>query len=293
MQYPERLDRYRKQVEPVLERSAAAFNGPAALREAMSYSLTAGGKRLRPTLVLATRDLFGADGHDPWPAACALEFVHTYSLIHDDLPALDNDDLRRGMPTCHKRFGEALALLAGDALLTEAFHLIARSYRYAAPAVGIALVAELSEAAGAAGMVGGQVLDTVNVDPNASMTAVEQVHRMKTGALIIASVRCGAILGSADEASLGALTRYAAHIGLAFQVTDDILDVTSTAQELGKTIGKDAAQHKTTYVSAWGVEKSRAYAAELIERAVAELSVFGDRAATLRDLAHFIRERKN
>lgn len=293
MQYPERLDRYRKQVEPALEQYAAAFSGPAALREAMSYSLTAGGKRLRPTLVLATRDLFGADGHDPWPTACALEFVHTYSLIHDDLPALDNDDLRRGMPTCHKRFGEALALLAGDALLTEAFHLIARSYRHSAPAVGIALVAELSEAAGAAGMVGGQVLDTVNVDPNAPMTAVEQVHRMKTGALIIASVRCGAILGGADEAALGALTRYAAHIGLAFQVTDDILDVTSTAQELGKTIGKDAAQHKTTYVSAWGVEKSRVYAAELIERAVGELDVFGDRAATLRDLAHFIRERKN
>jgi len=291
MRYPEKLEHYRRQVDAALERAVGDIGGPDALRAAMHYSLKAGGKRIRPALLLATFDLFGGNGPNPFPAACAIEFIHTYSLIHDDLPALDNDDLRRGVPTCHKKFGEALAILAGDALLTEAFHLIGRAY-VDRPALGLRLVIEIASAAGAAGMVGGQVLDTVNVEPTAPIETVEQVHRMKTGALITAAVRCGAILAGADEASLVALTTYARHLGLAFQVTDDILDVTSNTEELGKSIGKDAAQHKTTYVSAWGVEKSRAYAAQLVEQAVAEIVRFGERAAPLSELARFVYERR-
>jgi len=291
VKYPERLDHYRCQVDVFLERVVQESGGPDALRAAMRYSLQAGGKRIRPALLLATYDLLGGDGPNPFPAACALEFIHTYSLIHDDLPALDNDDLRRGVPTCHKKYGEALAILAGDALLTEAFHLIGRAYADR-PALGLRLTNEIAAAAGAGGMVGGQVLDTVNVDPNAPIEAVEQVHRMKTGALITASVRCGAILAGASEEELAALTAYARHLGLAFQVTDDILDVTSTKEELGKSIGKDAAQHKTTYVSAWGIEKSRAYAARLVEQALGEIGRFGERAATLGDLARFVYERR-
>jgi geranylgeranyl diphosphate synthase type II len=256
--------------------------------EAMGYSLFAGGKRVRPVLLLATYDIFPANGLDPLPAACAVEFIHTYSLIHDDLPAMDNDDFRRGKPTNHKKFGEALAILAGDGLLTEAFGIVARSYGPQADSATVELVAEIAGAAGAAGMVGGQVIDTLEVGTRHGKTDLEQLHRMKTGALLSAAVRCGAILGHASDTELAALNGYAQRIGLAFQVADDVLDVVGTREELGKSIGKDEAQRKTTFVTLLGVEASRGFAHRLADEAQAELEIFGTGADALRAMARFI-----
>lgn len=290
MEMPAILRAMREPVEAALREVLDQSGAPPDLREAMAWSLLDGGKRLRPLLVLATRRLF-PDGLDPMPAACALEMIHTYSLIHDDLPAMDDDDLRRGRPTCHRRFGEAMAILAGDALLTEAFAVVARAYGGTDDATGIAVVREIAEAAGPAGMVGGQVLDLLATGRAISRADLETLHRCKTGALIRAAVRCGALLGRADPRDLAILTRCADRLGLAFQVVDDLLDATSTAEILGKTPGKDQAQGKTTMVTLLGIEGARHLGEALVRDALTDLQPFGPQAESLRAIAALFVER--
>ena len=291
MGYPESLERYRVRVEEALQGYLWRCGGPRELLQAMAYSLLGGGKRMRPILLLTTRAMFPEGGPDPMPAACALEFIHTYSLIHDDLPAMDNDDMRRGRPSSHRQFGEAMAILAGDALLTEAFRLVAEAYR--GEQRGLWVAEEIGRAAGSGGMVGGQVLDTVLTGQAVDQAGLERIHAMKTGALIVAAVRCGAILGLAGEEDLAALTRAGQLLGLAFQVADDCLDATATPEELGKTPGKDAASGKNTYVRLMGVEGARRYARQLEEKALAHLERFGERARDLSTLARLLVERRS
>lgn len=288
MSYPPSLLPFKDRVDHALRAQFDSCQGPSTLLEAMAYSLFAGGKRIRPVLTLASSELF-SQTLDPMPAACALEFIHTYSLIHDDLPSMDDDDLRRGRPTSHKKFGEAMAVLAGDALLTEAFGLVARAYGDTNPGVGLRISAEIAFAAGSAGMVGGQVLDVRGTGGKPDMQGVEEIHRMKTGALIRAAVRCGAILAEAGELQLQSLTSYGESLGLAFQVADDILDVVGKNSQLGKTAGKDQSQGKQTYPALMGLEQARAYAFSLVDKAKESLSEFGQRAQALLDLANFIR----
>ena len=288
MPYPPELESLRVRSEAGLQALFAGCDGPDRLREAMAYSLFAGGKRLRPALVVAARELFKTPGADPMPAACALEFIHTYSLIHDDLPAMDDDDLRRGLPTNHVRFGQALAILAGDGLLTEAFGLLAR--HYPDQPCAIRLVGELATAAGAAGMVGGQVLDVDQAGQSLDRAGLESIHRLKTGALMVAAVRCGGLLGGADEGALTDLTAYGRAVGLAFQVADDVLDVIGDRSQLGKTAGKDAAQGKNTYVGLLGLQGAQAETVALTRLAEERIIRFGPRAAPLRALAGYIRQ---
>ena len=236
------------------------------LRESMSYSLMAGGKRLRPVLLMAAADAVGADGTKFLPVACALEMIHTYSLIHDDLPAMDNDDYRRGKLTNHKVYGDGIAILAGDALLTLAFTVILRQ-KDAAPEALLRVVDEISRAAGAEGMVGGQVLDIKAENRSISMEELRRVHMGKTGALFHAALRSGAILAGATEQQLAALTAYADHFGLAFQITDDILDVIGSAEEIGKPVGSDAKNHKSTYVSLTSLSEARDLARRTVDEA--------------------------
>jgi geranylgeranyl diphosphate synthase type II len=259
---------------------------PESIHRAMRYSLFAGGKRIRPILCIeAARTAAGGEVDGIEHVACPLEMIHTYSLIHDDLPALDNDDLRRGRPTCHKVFGEALAILAGDALLTLAFEVLGRR--------GDArLVGELAAAAGSVGgMIAGQVHDIEGEGQAPDAGLLERIHRAKTGALLRASVRLGALYAGAPAGDLDALTRYGEHTGLAFQIVDDILDVVQTSEQLGKTAGKDSAQNKITFPAVYGLDASRRMAAEQRQAAHAALDRFGDRAARLRDLAGLIVER--
>ena len=266
---------------------------PASLHKAMRYSVFAGGKRLRPVLVAAGAEAVGGTLEAVMPAACAVEMIHTYSLIHDDLPAMDNDDFRRGVPTSHKVFGEAIAILAGDALLTLAFRLLANS----SPAGGEAgrlrdMLIEVADAAGSAGMVGGQVADIECEGKVAGAAIVDYIHTHKTAALIRASIRSGAILAGASAAELKALGVVGDSLGLAFQIMDDILDITATSEELGKTAGKDQAQQKATYPAVHGIEASRRRAQALVADAHAALAPFGERALPLRALGTFIIERK-
>ena len=291
MAYPSAMLEYAARIETALEDFIATVEGPDALREAMSYSLLGGGKRLRPALLLAVRGLFSSGAPEPMPTACALELVHTYSLIHDDLPAMDNDDLRRGRPSCHVRFGEAFAILAGDALLTEAFALVSRDLPPEHAALGLRIVREITAAAGAGGMIGGQVLDIQTTETRIGRAELEHLHRLKTGRLFRVAARCGALLGGADTVALDAVTLYADRVGLAFQVADDILDVTATTEALGKTAGKDARQEKNTYVSLLGLAGARGLAEQLRGEAVEALSSFGPKAETLRELAAFTVER--
>ncbi len=291
MRKPQILSDYQLRIEQVLKEAIANLTGPERLIEAMGYSLLAGGKRLRPALLLAVCDLFEKPVADPMQAALAFEFIHTYSLIHDDLPAMDNDDLRRGRPTNHVMFGEAMAVLAGDGLLTEAFGLVANHYIEPHAALGNRLLRELVLAAGVAGMVGGQGLDLLATGEKLSVDQLQRMHQLKTGAMIVGAVRCGGLLGNANEEQLASITRYGEKIGLAFQVADDILDVTSNSQELGKSVGKDEAQQKNTYVSLLGLDKSRTLANELISDACSALEPFGEKAAALQELARFVVER--
>jgi geranylgeranyl diphosphate synthase, type II len=281
-------------IERELAISIAESNGPAnRLIEAMRYSLMAGGKRLRPMLALAACEAVGGQPGSALGYACALEMIHTYSLVHDDLPCMDDDDLRRGRPTNHKVFGEAIAVLAGDGLLTDAFGLIARSAKAAGvPAeVIIDTIAELAEACGSNGMVGGQVLDLLAEGQPLTQHELEDLHSKKTGALFIASVCGGARLGGADSAQLQSLRNYAHALGLAFQVTDDLLDVEQTTEHLGKRAHKDDKRGKATYPSILGLEQSRALARELADRACKALAGFDTRAEPLRTLARFAVER--
>ena len=293
MAYPRKLEALRERFDKALEKHFASLDGPESLREAMAYSLFAGGKRIRPVMLLAAHQMVqGRDGEgiDPEPAACSIEFIHTYSLIHDDLPAMDDDDLRRGRPTSHKRFGEAMAVLAGDALLTEAFGLMARKYANDRTEAGLGALAELAAAAGASGMVGGQVLDIRLTGQELTQADLERIHRMKTGALLVSAVRCGGILAGADGPTLAALTLYGQQAGLAFQVADDVLDVIGDRARLGKSIGKDEAQGKTTYAALMGLEGARDYVKDLTTGAIAALVPFEGRADPLIALAGFIQD---
>jgi geranylgeranyl diphosphate synthase, type II len=265
---------------------------PETLHKAMRYSVFAGGKRLRPVLVIAGAEAVGGGMDDVMPTACAVEMIHTYSLIHDDLPAMDND-FRRGSPTNHKVFGEALAILAGDALLTLAFRLLADNVPAASSGSRLHdVLVEIADAAGSPGMVGGQVADIECEGKRADGKTVDYIHTHKTAALIRASIRSGAILAGATAPQLDALRVVGDALGLAFQITDDILDVTATTAELGKTAGKDQAQQKATYPAVHGIEASRARAAALVTEAQWALDRFGARAEPLCALGTFFIERK-
>src|SRR6202034_124980 len=257
MSLAEYLARQQARVDDALQRWVPPESAqPESIHKAMRYSLFAGGKRIRPILCLAAAEAVSDAPAGIESAACTLELVHTYSLIHDDLPALDNDDLRRGVPTCHKVFGDAIAILAGDALLTLAFQVLAQMECSADSKV--ALIAELSNAAGTVGgMIGGQVCDLEGEGQNPDAALLETIHRAKTGALLRASLRMGGIYAGADRVQLDALSRYGEHIGLAFQIVDDVLDVEQSSEALGKTAGKDAKQQKITFPAVYGIEKSR------------------------------------
>ncbi|RUL81274.1 polyprenyl synthetase family protein [Tautonia sociabilis] len=285
----------RRRVDAALDRYLPAGDDPSAdcpprLAEAMRHSLLGGGKRLRPILALMAAEAVGADPALALPAACALEMLHTYSLIHDDLPAMDDDDLRRGRPTCHRAFDEATAILAGDALQALAFEVVARDTQPAAAAARCCL--ELAEAAGPLGMVGGQMADLLAEGrTDATAPALEAIHRRKTGALLRASLRMGAIAAGADDRQLDALDRYGRGVGLAFQIVDDLLDVQGDEAKLGKRVGKDSGLGKWTYPALLGVDGSRRRAREVADDAVLALEPLGDRGARLRALALNLLER--
>lgn len=284
----------RKEAIEVALDSAVPVIYPEKIYEAMRYSLLAGGKRLRPILCLASCELAGGTTSMAMPTACALEMIHTMSLIHDDLPAMDNDDYRRGKLTNHKVYGEDIAILAGDALLTYAFEFIATKTENVPPQQVLQTIAHLGRAAGAGGLIGGQVVDVESEGKtDVSLETLNYIHAHKTGALLEACVVCGAILASASEADLQRLSRFAKNIGLAFQIIDDILDITATQEELGKTAGKDVQAGKVTYPSLWGIEESRRQASQLVADAKAQLAVFGSKALPLLAIADFITSRSN
>ena len=292
MDFEEYLAERRRRVDAALDRLIPAeATPPAAIHAAMRYSLFAGGKRIRPLLTIAAAEALGA-GTGAEAPGCALECVHTYSLIHDDLPALDNDDFRRGKPTCHKVYGEAMAVLAGDALLTAAFRILAELDLAAAGRA--AMIAELATAAGTVeGMIGGQVADLAAEGKPVTAEQLRFIHRAKTGALIRAAARIGALYANAPPDARRALDDYGRHIGLAFQIVDDVLDVVSTSERLGKTAGKDAAQGKATFPALYGVEASRRLAREHLAAALAAVESFGPPARALRRIAERIVRRTN
>ena len=280
--------------DALIERLLAVPPGlEARVYEAMRYSALAPGKRMRPLLVLAGARLFGVARMSALQVAAAIEMVHAYSLIHDDLPAMDNSDLRRGRPTCHKRFDEATAVLAGDGLLTMAFEVLAHPDTHGDPAVRCELVAALSSAAGAAGMVGGQMIDLIAEQQALDIGAITRLQRMKTGALIAFACEAGAILAKTAGELRTALRGYAHDLGLAFQIADDLLDVEGSAAETGKPTGADAAAGKATFVSILGVERARAQAGLLVDQAVAHLDLFEERAELLRQVAQFVINRSS
>jgi geranylgeranyl diphosphate synthase type II len=269
---------------------------PHSLHRAMRYSVFAGGKRVRPILLLAACQAVGGDTGRALPAACALEMIHTYSLIHDDLPAMDNDDFRRGNPTNHKVFGDAIAILAGDALVTEAFKLLGdpRYVQGCEPFVLLAVIHEIATCAGSYGMVGGQVVDMESEGrPDIDLATVQYIHTHKTGALIKASVVAGALLGGASGPQLAAITRYGEAAGLAFQIADDILDIEGTTEEIGKDAGSDQARGKATYPVVMGMASAREEAHAMMTEALRALDIFGEEADPLREIARYVVQRKN
>jgi geranylgeranyl diphosphate synthase type II len=289
------LQKHRDLVNRTLAMYLPAVRGPAfRVVEAMHYSLMAGGKRLRPILCLAGAEAVGGHVSESLAVACAFEMIHTYSLIHDDLPAMDDDDLRRGQPTCHKKFDEATAILAGDGLLTEAFRIVAE----AAPsfpgreAVLLEVLQLMAQAAGYQGMVGGQMLDLMAEGRKITHKELETVHRMKTGALLTAAVRSGGMVGGGSRQEVTLLTNYGEKFGLAFQITDDILDVEGDAAEMGKAAGADAKRQKATYPGILGPEQAKTWARRLVEAACADLEPLGVRAAPLQELARYLLVRR-
>jgi geranylgeranyl diphosphate synthase, type II len=288
MKLPGFFEEERIAVDAVLERLIPGETvRPTSIHTAMRYSVFAGGKRIRPILCLETARIFGEDVAHAYFPACSIEFIHTYSLIHDDLPALDNDDLRRGKPTSHKKFGDAMAILAGDALLTLAFETIGKSPVSAERQV--AMLTEISTAAGTVnGMVGGQVADIEAEGTKVGPETLEYIHRSKTAALIRASITAGAISAGAPADDATRLRRFGETIGWAFQVTDDILDIEESSTTLGKTAGKDVTQQKATYPLVFGLERSHQIANELATKAIDELSVYGESANRLRQIAEFL-----
>ena len=277
-----------QRVEAALDGSVAKAY-PDTIYDAMRYSLLAGGKRLRPILCLAACELMGGEAAQAMPTACALEMIHTMSLIHDDLPAMDNDDYRRGKLTNHKVYGEDVAILAGDALLTYAFEYIARQTPDVPAERVLRVVADLARAVGAEGLVGGQIVDLASEgDPSVTVETLNYIHTHKTGALLEVSVTSGAVLAGATEDQIATLSGYARRIGLAFQIVDDVLDITATSEELGKSAGKDLQAQKATYPSFWGIDESRRQAQQLIDEAKAAVQPLGDGSSPLLALADYI-----
>ncbi|MET0514133.1 MAG: polyprenyl synthetase family protein [Nitrospiraceae bacterium] len=287
------LERKRGDIDGYLESVVpGADEPPVTLHESMRYSLFAGGKRVRPILMIAAAEAVGDPGSAILPIASSLELIHTYSLIHDDLPAMDNDDFRRGKPTNHKVYGEAMAILAGDALLTMAFELCSRAGSVNASRQ-VQLIHELALGSGNRGMVGGQVLDIQAENKDIDLATLQSIHKHKTGMLIRAAVRMGAIAAGATPIQLHSLTGYAEDIGLAFQIADDVLNVTGTREELGKNPNTDAQRGKKTYPTFYGVDGARTLAEDCVSRATNRLSTFGPSADPLRELARYISSRKN
>jgi len=289
------LEERRGLVNQALKKYLPQVRGPAfRVTQAMHYSLFVGGKRLRPILCLAAAEAVGGDAGAAMAVACALEMIHTYSLIHDDLPAMDDDDLRRGQPTCHKQFDEATAILAGDGLLTEAFHIMGAAAERFAGREGVLLevMRLVAAAAGYQGMVGGQMLDLLAEGRQVTLKELETIHRHKTGALLTAAVRAGALVGGGNRAAVNSLTGYGEKFGLTFQITDDLLDVEGIAAEMGKAPGMDEKRRKATYPAVLGLEATREWARRLVEEAIAGLEPFQERAEPLRELARYLLVRR-
>ena len=279
-------------IDKSLDNYIATENNPQSLiYDAMRYSVFAGGKRLRPILMWETARIFGKDWDDVKPFACALEMIHTYSLIHDDLPAMDNDDLRRGLPTSHIKFGEDIAILAGDALLNKSFEIIAEAD--IEPKVAMKALKVLSTASGTEGMIGGQVVDLKSEGMEITLEQMQYIHSLKTGALIRAACTVGAILSDASPAEIQAIDEYALNLGIAFQIRDDILDVTGDTDDLGKPVGSDADLMKNTYITMCGLDKSEALVKEFSQKAKDALSVFSDKNAFLLRLTDYLINRNN
>jgi len=286
------LNEKRELIDSYLKLYFTAPSSPSVLHEAMKYSLFAGGKRIRPILALASFEACGGDSKKIIPQAAALELIHTYSLIHDDLPAMDNDDLRRGKATSHKMFGEAMAILAGDALLTEAFSMMTQTDIKIKPSLLLKAVREVALAAGHNGMVGGQAQDIISEDAEPDGEILEFIHLHKTAALIKSSVRIGTILAGSRKKQLQALTIYGENTGLAFQIIDDVLDVEGTPEELGKSVGSDSRKKKMTYPSLYGIEGARKKANELISIAIDAIGIFSSEADPLREIAGYLAKRR-
>ncbi len=281
-------------VEEALQRYLSPqSNIPVGIYNAVHYSVFAGGKRIRPILCLASVDAVGGNLAPAMPVACALELIHTYSLIHDDLPAMDNDDFRRGKPTSHKVFGEAMAILAGDALLTEAFVLLSRVEKERLPVQKrLSVIQEIAQAAGISGMVGGQALDILSEKTVPDEGIIREIHRRKTGALIVAAVKAGAILFNATKEKVRALSQYGTNIGMAFQIADDILNVQGDRTLMGKEAGSDAVRGKVTYPSLLGLDAAKEKLKQHIDAAIENIANFDERARPLRIIARYIEERK-
>jgi geranylgeranyl diphosphate synthase, type II len=290
------IGRYLKERSEIVEKALdrllpSGDSPPEKLHESMRYSVFTGGKRLRPILCMVSLEALGRDPLPFMSVACALELVHTYSLIHDDLPAMDDDDLRRGKPTSHKVFGEAIAILAGDALLTLAFELIA-NMDTAAPPVRLEIVRRLAQRGGTGGLVGGQMFDLAAEGKEVSEEMLERIHAQKTAALIQAAVVCGGILGGATEDQMGAFSMYGHSMGMAFQITDDILDATGDEKKIGKRTRKDRESQKATYPGCFGIDRARRIAEEYIQKALGALKSFDDKADPLREIARMIPSRQ-
>ncbi len=296
MNIAEYLERKRVDVDRFLDLVAPpSVTAPTTLHESMRYSLLAGGKRIRPILTIAAAEALGSTAPGLMPVACSLELIHTYSLIHDDLPSMDNDDFRRGKPTNHKAYGDAMAILAGDALLTMAFDLISRPdlMKGCDPVRQVRLVQELAFGSGNSGMVGGQVFDIQAERKDIDLTTLQTIHKHKTGMLIRAAVRMGAVAAGATDRQLDDLTGYAEDIGLAFQIADDVLNVTGTREELGKNPNTDAERGKKTYPTFYGVDGAKQLAEDCVTRAITRLVSLGPPADPLREIARYITSRKN
>jgi len=292
------LEEYLKAKKDVVDRALDQYlpgqDGDASeICEAMRYTLFAGGKRLRPVLCMASAEAVGGSAQLALPVACAIEMIQTYSLIHDDLPAMDNDDYRRGKPSNHKVFGEGIAVLAGDALLTEAFCLLSGNHPQISPEAGLSIIHEIATAAGFHGMVGGQVADLRAEGKEVDMEQVQYIHTHKTQALITVSIRAGALTAGAGEDDLLALSQYGQKMGLAFQIADDILDIESSREVLGKDAGSDEGRGKATYPALIGLEESREETRRLVDGALSEIDRFGEKADPLRMIARFVAERKS
>ncbi len=291
MSYPLELV---KKVNKSLEYYLSSMEGePKILFDAMRYSVFSGGKRFRPILVILVAKGFKVSHDKVMPIACAIEFIHTYSLIHDDLPSIDNDDMRRGKPTCHIKFGEDIAILAGDALFSESLNLVLKQKKYSSDEIVLKLAEELSKATGTSGMIAGQVMDVISNSENVGKETLNFIHNNKTGKLIRASVRCGAILSNADNYQLKKFTEFGEHLGLAFQITDDILDEVGEEKNTGKRTGNDKALKKITYTSYYGLKKSKEITKKEIELAKNSITDLNLPIQDLINIADFVLERKS